>query len=248
MPTTTPPPAPTAAEDAAWLEQLATFQGSLLFVPVPLANERRDALRAIAARLLAQAARPETPADAMRCEAHPDRWWPHEDCPGPGDPLVANLADKTARVATLERERDYLKKLVPMECCLGADPHCSGPRGCLVAAQVADRTPNDVLLARAESAEATLATVTRELDEARLFLEARKLDSVPAETWQNENKRALAAEAALATVTTERDAAREVLSGGYLLGANGLVVDRAKAQAAIAPPAGETPATEGAQS
>lgn len=52
------------------------------------------------------------------------------------------------------RERDELRRLIPKVCCNGADPNCYGPRGCLVRAQQADVTPGDVLLARAEKAEA----------------------------------------------------------------------------------------------
>ena len=70
----------------------------------------------------------------------------------------------------LRDERDAavreIKRLVPLECCEGGDPNCYGPRGCLVRAQQAERTPNDVLLARAEKAEAALETAVREKDEA----------------------------------------------------------------------------------
>ena len=68
----------------------------------------------------------------------------------------------------LRDERDAavreIKRLVPLECCEGGDPNCYGPRGCLVRAQQAERTPNDVLLARAEKAEAALEAHQRDAE------------------------------------------------------------------------------------
>jgi hypothetical protein len=69
-----------------------------------------------------------------------------------GQCLYCELQDAKAQLDSVRKERDELKRLIPIECCEARDPNCFGPRGCLVRAQQADRTPNDVLLARAEAA------------------------------------------------------------------------------------------------
>lgn len=66
---------------------------------------------------------------------------------------LANEVDRlTAQVAEQQREIERLRRMIPVECCLGADPHCSGPRGCLVRANKADTTPHDVLVKEADDA------------------------------------------------------------------------------------------------
>lgn len=48
--------------------------------------------------------------EGWRCEKHPEREWPHDDCPGPGEPCQCNPDGKMPPGTTViwDSERGYL--------------------------------------------------------------------------------------------------------------------------------------------
>jgi hypothetical protein len=108
-----------------------------------------------------------------------------------------------ARISALEAEVARLTRLIPKECCQGGDPHCYGPRGCLVRANKADVTPHDALVNEIENGKFRVAALREAGDALALLVAAHVRDGHPVDAnarecatmdlaaWEAAKKRAM---------------------------------------------------------